>query len=274
MKATQPSPSANGTSPQWNNAAPPDPSTNGPYNAASTATTDSPKAKPTNSAPPSPTTTTTSDNHHIEPPGRAEDGYHVSEDLVDQAIGFVHDTKSVRPDKPFFLYVAFGATHAPHQAPAEYLDKYRGRYDEGWDVVRARWFANQLAMGVVPSGTALAPRNPGAEAWDDLPSNQQALGCRLQEAFAALLDHTDAQIGRLVDDLASLGELDNTIIMVLGDNGASHFLTVSTPRRHSPGNTVIELPPLPYPQDALAPHISERTIGFTRSGTTPSTGNP
>lgn len=163
----------------------------------------------------------TYDNHHIEPPGRAEDGYHVSEDLVDKAIGFVHDTKSVRPDKPFFLYVAFGATHAPHQAPAEYLDKYRGRYDEGWDVVRQRWFANQLSMGVIPPGTALAPRNPGVEPWDDLSSNQQVLACRLQEAFAAFLDHTDAQIGRLVDDLGALGELDNTIIMVLGDNGAS-----------------------------------------------------
>ncbi len=163
----------------------------------------------------------TYDNHPIEPPGRAEDGYHVSEDLIDRATGFVHDTKSVRPDRPFFLYVAFGATHAPHQAPAEYLEKYRGRYDEGWNVVRARWFANQLDMGVIPAGTALAPRNPGVEPWDDLPTNQQALACRLQEAFAAFLDHTDAQIGRLVDDLEALGELDNTIIMVLGDNGAS-----------------------------------------------------
>ncbi|MXW77280.1 MAG: arylsulfatase [Acidimicrobiaceae bacterium] len=165
--------------------------------------------------------TLTYDNHPIDPPGTPEEGYHVSEDLIDRAIGFVHDTKSVRPDKPFFLYVAFGATHAPHQAPAEYLDKYRGRYDEGWDVVRARWFANQLDMGVIPPGTELAPRNPGVEPWDELSVNQQLLGCRLQEAFAAFLDHTDAQIGRLVDDLAALGELDNTIIMVLGDNGAS-----------------------------------------------------
>ncbi len=163
----------------------------------------------------------TYDNHAIDPPRTPEDGYHLSEDLIDQAIGFVHDTKSVRPDRPFFLYVAFGATHAPHQAPPEYLDKYRGRYDEGWDMVRARWFANQLDMGVIPPGTELAPRNPGVEAWDDLSTNQQLLACRLQEAFAAFLDHTDAQIGRLVDDLAALGELDNTIIMVLGDNGAS-----------------------------------------------------
>ena len=95
----------------------------------------------------------------------------------------------------------FGATHAPHQAPADYLDKYRGRYDEGWDVVRERWFERQLELGVIPDGTQLAPRNPGVDAWDDLPENQQRLACRLQEAFAAFLDHTDDQIGRLVDGL-------------------------------------------------------------------------
>ena len=102
----------------------------------------------------------TYDNHHIDPPGRAEDGSHVSEDLIDHAIGFVHDTKSVRPDKPFFLYVAFGATHAPHQAPADYLEKYRGRYDEGWDVVRERWFANQLAMGCSAFGDCSGTTQP------------------------------------------------------------------------------------------------------------------
>lgn len=163
----------------------------------------------------------TYDNHHIEPPATPDEGYHVSEDIIDHAIGFVHDTKSVRPDKPFFLYVAFGATHAPHQAPAEYLAKYRGKYDEGWDVVRQQWFERQIAMGISSSDTQLAPRNPGVDAWDDMPENQQALACRLQEAFAAFLDHTDDQIGRLVDDLRDLGELDNTVILVLGDNGAS-----------------------------------------------------
>jgi arylsulfatase A-like enzyme len=163
----------------------------------------------------------TYDNHHIEPPATPRGGYHVSEDIVDKAIEFVHDTKSVRPDKPFFLYLAFGATHAPHQAPPEYLEKYRGKYDEGWDIVRRRWFENQIAIGVSSADTQLAPRNPGVDAWDDLPENQQSLACRLQEAFAAFLDHTDDQIGRLVDDLRGLGELDNTVIMILGDNGAS-----------------------------------------------------
>ena len=168
----------------------------------------------------------TYDNHHIEPPAlsnptRSDDGYHVSEDMIDKAIDFVHDTKSVRPDKPFFLYVAFGATHAPHQAPEEYMAKYRGRYDEGWDVVRQRWYERQVELGVTATDTRLAPRNPGVDAWDDMPENQRKLACRLQEAFAAFLDHTDDQIGRLVDDLRTMGELDNTVILVLGDNGAS-----------------------------------------------------
>ena len=133
----------------------------------------------------------------------------------------IRDSKGIRPDRPFFAYVPFGATHAPHQAPQAYLDKYRGRYDEGWDVIRQRWYARQLELGVIPEGTELAPRNPGVEAWDDLPENHKLLACRLQEAFAAFLDHTDDQIGRLVDGLSAMGELDNTIFVVLADNGAS-----------------------------------------------------
>jgi arylsulfatase A-like enzyme len=161
------------------------------------------------------------DNHAIEPPGRPEDGYHVSEDLVDHAIGFVHDTKSIRPDRPFFMYFAFGATHAPHQAPPAYIEKYRGMFDEGWDVARERWFARQIEMGLLPADTQLAPRNPGVEAWDSMPENQRRLAARLQEAFAGFLEHTDAQIGRLCDALEELGELDNTMIVLLSDNGAS-----------------------------------------------------
>jgi arylsulfatase len=161
------------------------------------------------------------DNHPIEPPAKPEDGYHVSEDLVDQLLAMVSDSKGVRPDRPFFAYVPFGATHAPHQAPAGYLEKYRGRYDEGWDVVRERWYRRQLEQGVIPDGTQLAPRNPGVDAWDDLPENQQRLACRLQEAFAAFLDHTDDQIGRLVDGLRDIDQLDNTVFVVLADNGAS-----------------------------------------------------
>ncbi len=161
------------------------------------------------------------DNHPIEPPARPQDGYHLSEDLVDQALTMVSDSRGVRPDRPFFLYLPFGATHAPHQAPARYLAKYRGAFDDGWDIARQRWFDAQLAAGVIPADTELAPRNPGVEAWDDLGDSQRKLACRLQEAFAAFLDHTDDQIGRLVDGLRDLGQLDNTILLVLADNGAS-----------------------------------------------------
>src|SRR5690606_35972534 len=125
------------------------------------------------------------------------------------------------PDRPFFAYLPFGATHAPHQAPADYVAKYRGHFDEGWDVIRRRWFERQLELGVIPPGTELAPRNPGVAEWQTLPENQRRLACRLQEAFAGFLDHTDAQIGRLVDGLRSLGVLDDTILIVMADNGAS-----------------------------------------------------
>jgi len=162
-----------------------------------------------------------SDNHHVDAPRTVADGYHLSDDLVDHAIGFVHDTKSIRPDRPFFMYLAFGATHAPHQAPPEYLAKYRGQFDQGWDAIRDEWFARQRELGLLPPGTQLAPRNPGVEPWDSLPENHRRLGARLQEAFAGFLDHTDAQIGRLIDALARLGELDNSMIVLLSDNGAS-----------------------------------------------------
>ena len=161
------------------------------------------------------------DNHRVDPAATAAEGYHLSEDLVDKAIEFIHDTVSIRPDRPFFTYLAFGATHAPHQAPEEYLARHRGKYDEGWDVARERWFAKQLELGLIPAETQLAPRNPGVEPWDSLPENQKKLALALQEAFGAFLEHTDAQIGRLVDELDALGKLDNTVIVVMADNGAS-----------------------------------------------------
>ncbi len=163
----------------------------------------------------------TSDNGHVDPPGRPEGGYHVSEDIVERAMGWVGDLQSLRPDRPFFLYLAFGATHAPHQAPAAYLDRWRGRFDDGYDAARERWFARQLELGVVPPGTTLAPPNPGVPAWADLTDNQRRFAARLQEAFAAMLEHTDAQIGRLAAFLEQRGLLDDTLFLVLSDNGAS-----------------------------------------------------
>jgi len=161
------------------------------------------------------------DNHSVQPPGKPEDGYHLSEDIVDNLLRMIADSKGVRPDRPFFAYLPFGATHAPHQAPPDYLKKYRGLFDEGWDVIRESWHQRQLELGVIPSGTQLAPRNPGVEKWDNLPQNQKLLAARLQEAFAAFLDHTDDQIGRLVSGLRDADELDNTIFILLSDNGAS-----------------------------------------------------
>jgi arylsulfatase A-like enzyme len=163
----------------------------------------------------------TSDNGHIDPPGRPEDGYHVSEDIVDKATGWIGDLQSIRPDRPFFLYLAFGATHAPHQAPIEYRQRWRGKFDDGYGAARERWFARQLDLGIVPKGTSLAPPNPGVPAWDDLTDNQRTFAARLQEAFAAMLEHTDVQIGRLVEFLEQRGLLDDTLLMILSDNGAS-----------------------------------------------------
>jgi arylsulfatase A-like enzyme len=163
----------------------------------------------------------THDNHFVDPPGGPEDGYHVSEDITDRSIGFIRDLKSLVPERPFFLYLAYGAMHSPHQAPESYRLKYRGRFDEGWDVARERWFARQKAMGLVPPNTQLAPHNPGVMPWTSLGADERRFAARLMEVFAAMLDHTDAQIGRLVRFLDDLGQLDNTLFMVLSDNGAS-----------------------------------------------------
>ena len=161
------------------------------------------------------------DNHLIEPPARPEDGYHLTEDLIDQATSYLRDHQSVYPEQPFFLYVGLGATHAPHQAPQEYIERYRGRFERGWDAVREEWFARQLEMGIVPEGTELAPRNRGVSAWAEMSEHQRRFALALQEAFAGFLEHTDAQLGRLFDYLEASGQLDNTLILLLADNGAS-----------------------------------------------------
>ena len=160
-------------------------------------------------------------NERVQPTRTPEEGYHLTEDLVDRAINFVQDQKSVEPDKPFFLYLGFGATHAPHHAPREFIEKYRGRFDEGWDAVRARVFERQKEMGIAPPGTQLAPRNDGVRAWDDLGENEKRYFARTQEVFAGFLDHTDHHIGRLLDFLEGMGQFDNTLIALISDNGAS-----------------------------------------------------
>jgi arylsulfatase A-like enzyme len=159
------------------------------------------------------------DQSAVDPPARPD--YHLSEDLADRAIACVRDQQSVAPEKPFFLYLAFGACHWAHQVPASYIARHRGRYDVGWDRIRAARLARQKTLGIVPPDTALAPRNPGVEAWDRLSADERRVCARLQEVYAAFLEHTDAQIGRVLDFLRSIGRLDDTLVMLLSDNGAS-----------------------------------------------------
>lgn len=163
----------------------------------------------------------TSDNHRVDPPKSREEGYHLTEDLIDNAISFVTDQTSCAPDRPFLLYLATGATHSPHQAPDEYLAKYRGRYDVGWDVIREQRLTRQKELGIVPADTELPPLNPGVSRWHDLSAEQRQLYARFQEAYAAFLEHTDHELGRLVQHLRHIGELDNTMFILLSDNGAS-----------------------------------------------------
>jgi arylsulfatase len=154
---------------------------------------------------------------HLEP----RNGYHLSGDLVDHAIADVRDHRASAPRRPFFLYLAFGACHWPHHVPREHIERQRGRYDTGWDAVREARLARQKALGIVPSDTRLAPRNPGVQAWSALQPDVRRLCVRLQETYAAFLEHTDEQIGKLVDYLASVDCLGNTLILLLSDNGAS-----------------------------------------------------
>ncbi|HWD67105.1 MAG TPA: arylsulfatase [Caulobacteraceae bacterium] len=163
----------------------------------------------------------TCDNHFVDPPASAEDGYHFSEDVTERACGMIRDLTSLVPERPFFLYLAYGAMHSPHQAPQAWLEKYRDRFDAGWDGARATWFERQKRMGIVPPETRLAPHNPGVRPWTDLSENERAFAARLQEAFAAMLDHTDAQVGRLIEFLKAIGRWENTVFVLLSDNGAS-----------------------------------------------------
>lgn len=161
------------------------------------------------------------DNHQIDPPKTPEEGYIFNEDMVDHAIEYVTNHVSIAPERPFFLYVAPGATHSPHQAPDEYLAKWKGKYAEGWDSIRDKRLARQKDLGLMPSDAQLAPLNPGVLPWSELSDEQQTLYQRFQEAYAAHLEHTDAEIGRLLEKLEELGAAENTIVVVLGDNGAS-----------------------------------------------------
>jgi len=158
----------------------------------------------------------------VEPDRTAEEGYHLTEDMTDRAIEWVRQQRALMPDKPFFVYYAPGATHAPHHVPAEWSDKYRGRFDQGWDVLREQTLARQKELGVVPSDAQLTARPTEIPAWDDVDAALKPVLARQMEVYAGFLEHTDHHIGRLIDALAELGALEDTIVFcIIGDNGAS-----------------------------------------------------
>ncbi len=213
----------------------------------------------------------TLDNHHIEAPDR--EGYHLSEDIVDTSIGFIRAQQMVTPDKPFFLYLCLGAQHAPHHAPASFIDKYVPVFEKGWDLTRSERLARQKAMGIVPADTMLPERNAGVKAWDSLSDDERRLAVKLQAAFAGMLEHADLQIGRLLDYLTQAGKLDNTVIALISDNGAS--------QEGSPFGTVNALRYFNGVRDTLAEnlaHIDEigqahlnnnYPLGWAMAGNTP-----
>jgi arylsulfatase len=180
------------------------------------------------------------DNHPVDPPATPEEGYHFSEDITDRAIGFIRDAKAIAPEKPFFLYYAPGAAHAPHHAPKEWADRYSGRFDMGYEALREQTLARQKSLGLVPADTELPALNPigtpetrtgpdGApfpvmdltRPWDSLAEDERRLFSRMAEVYAGFLSHADHQIGRLLAELDDLGERDNTMVVIVSDNGAS-----------------------------------------------------
>ncbi len=156
----------------------------------------------------------------VELPKRPD--YHFLTDMTDQSIRWVRSVKSLTPDKPFFIYFAPGATHAPHHVPKAWIERNKGKFDQGWDKLREQTLARQIGLGIVPPGTRLAPKPPAIKDWDTLSVKEKKLFARQMEVFAGFAQYTDAEVGRLVDAIASMGQLDNTLIFyVLGDNGAS-----------------------------------------------------
>src|SRR5204862_3804545 len=158
----------------------------------------------------------------IEPPKTPEEGYHFTEDITDQAINWVQQQQSLMPDKPFFMYFAPGATHAPHHVAPEWSAKYKGRFDAGWDAIRDETLARQKELGVVPVDADLSARPAEIQAWGDVPAELKPVLARQMEVYAGFMEHVDHHIGRLIDAVGELGILDDTLlIFIIGDNGAS-----------------------------------------------------
>jgi arylsulfatase A-like enzyme len=158
----------------------------------------------------------------VPPPKTYEEGYHFTEDMTDDTIAWISNTRAADRDKPWFVYFSTGAVHAPHQVPKEWRDKFKGKFDYGWDRQRELTYQKQLEMGVIPKGTKLTPRPKEIPAWDNESEDAKTVYKRLMENYAAYMAHTDYHVGRLIDSLEDSGELDNTLIFyIVGDNGAS-----------------------------------------------------
>ena len=159
---------------------------------------------------------------HTEPDRTPEEGYHLTEDLTDRAIGWVRQQKALMSDKPFFIYFAPGATHAPHHVPKEWSEKYRGRFDQGWDRLREETLARQKQLGIIPPAAELTQRPAEIPAWDEMPEAMKPVLARQIEVYAGFLEHADHHVGRLIDALEDLEVLQDTLIYyIIGDNGAS-----------------------------------------------------
>lgn len=161
------------------------------------------------------------DNSHVTARGDHSTGYHLTADLADEAIRNVTDHHAASPDTPWFLMFSPGACHAPHQAPRDLIDHYTALFEHGWDVEREQRLARQIALGIVPAGTELPARNLGVRAWDEHTADEHRLFARLAGAYAAMLHHFDQHLGRVIATLEATGQLDDTVVMVLSDNGAS-----------------------------------------------------
>ena len=158
----------------------------------------------------------------VEPDRTPEEGYHFTEDMTDHAIDWIRQQKALMPDKPFFVYYAPGATHAPHHVPPEWSAKYKGKFDQGWDKVREETIARQKKLGVIPEDAELTERPAEIPAWDETPDEMKPIFARQMEVYAGFMEHTDHHVGRLIDALGDLEILDDTLIyVIIGDNGAS-----------------------------------------------------
>ncbi len=169
--------------------------------------------------------------NQIEPPH--DENYHLSEDMADQAVGWLRRHRAYSPDKPFLLYFAPGAGHGPHHVGKEWSEKYKGKFDGGWDKMREGIFARQKALGWIPANAKLTPRPASIPAWDEIPESQRPFQTRLMEVFAGFIEHADVQTGKVIDELERQGLIENTLVFYLfGDNGARHHLRADFPKWH------------------------------------------